>query len=67
MTSTIDDQVQQALMQNAGEGNVEAVKVLLDAGADVNHRSRYGSTALHQAAREGYQDELAQTGERAAT
>lgn len=68
MTSRIeDDQIQQSLMQHAREGNVEAIKVLLDAGAEVNHRSRYGSTALHLAAREGYQDELAQTGQRAAT
>ena len=40
-----------ALMTAAALGKQDVVRVLLAAGADVNARSRYGSTALHRAAR----------------
>lgn len=52
MPSTMNDD----LLQRALDGNVEAVKALLDAGADVHHRSWYGDTALHQAAESNHVD-----------
>eukprot|EP00960_Hanusia_phi_P026733 746425-Hanusia_phi.AAC.1 len=33
---------------------LQVFKVLIDAGADVNHKNKYGNTALHKAAANGY-------------
>jgi ankyrin repeat protein len=44
---------QTALMWAAHEGNVATVKLLLEAGANVNDRSRFGWTPLLFAARQG--------------
>ena len=42
-----------ALMHAARDGHTEVVKLLIDNGADLNHKSNGGVTALRTAAREG--------------
>lgn len=42
------------LVEAACRGGLKDVRSLLDAGADINHRDRYGRTALIRASREGY-------------
>ncbi|HLK58528.1 MAG TPA: ankyrin repeat domain-containing protein [Chthonomonadaceae bacterium] len=44
------------LVDVAGQGDVEKVKVLLSGGADVNGRGKNGKTALMEAAEVGYPD-----------
>jgi ankyrin repeat protein len=51
---------QSALMWAAGEGHVAALKVLVDAGADVQARSKAGFTSLLFAVRNGHQAALQQ-------
>lgn len=41
------------LLVAAGEGNVEIIRLLLDAGADVNHRGYWGASPLHMAVASG--------------
>ena len=38
----------------AGQGNLNAVRALLEAGADLNARDRFGRTPLHEAAAAGF-------------
>lgn len=45
--------VDDALLDAAGEGNIEAMKARLDEGANVNARSSYGATGVLLAARKG--------------
>lgn len=47
-----------ALMLEAGKGRTPLLEALLDAGADVNRKTRYGETALSKAAAEGKLDSL---------
>jgi hypothetical protein len=42
-----------ALSQAVSDGDVQAIKNLLEAGADANPRDAYGSTALHRAVAQG--------------
>ena len=51
---------QSALMWAAGEGHVAALKVLVDAGADVQTRSKAGFTPLLFAVRNGHREALQQ-------
>lgn len=48
------DDLNQQLFSAAAKGNAEAIKALLDKGADVNAKSPYGVTALWLAARRGH-------------
>ena len=41
------------IWEDAYDGNIEAVKQHLDAGADVNAKGKYGRTPLHYAASRG--------------
>lgn len=45
-----------ALTQSALDGRIESVKFLVELGADVNKKDRFGWAPLHYAASEGYQD-----------
>ena len=45
-----------ALTQSALDGRLENVKLLVELGADVNKRDKFGSTALHYAVSEGYEN-----------
>jgi len=56
MKSSASDAVERngELRRTAGRGDVEAVEELLNQGADPNDRNRFGSTALHLAARHGH-------------
>ena len=45
-----------ALMHAARDGHTEVVKLLIDNGADLNHKSNHGDTALMYAARDGHTD-----------
>jgi cytohesin len=45
-----------ALMAAAAIGDAEVVKMLLNYGADVNHRDRLGTTALDHAHQGGHRD-----------
>lgn len=45
---------QDLLVKVAGAGKVEKVKELLDAGADVNAKNKYGDTALISASAESH-------------
>ena len=45
-----------ALIDAAVDGNIEAVKQSLAAGADVNSKDEFGGTALHNAVWEGYNE-----------
>ena len=45
-----------SILDAAGEGNIEAVKQHLAAGADVNAKDEVESTPLHIAAREGHKE-----------
>lgn len=45
-----------ALNQCVLDGNYESVKMLVELGADVNKKDRFGWTALHYAASEGYEN-----------
>jgi len=42
------------LQEAASNGHTEVIRVLIDAGEDVNKKSKYGVTALHLAARGGF-------------
>lgn len=48
------DNLDEQLLSAAAKGNVEAVKALLDKGADVNAKSPYGVTPLWLSARRGH-------------
>jgi len=45
-----------ALIQAAADGNIEAVKQAIAAGADVNAKDKHGNTPLDLAAREGHKE-----------
>jgi len=48
--------IEDALIDAAVEGNIEAVKQNLSAGADVNAKDEFGATPLHNAVWEGYKE-----------
>ncbi len=48
--------IEDALIDAAVEGNIEAVKQNLFAGADVNAKDEFGATPLHNAVWEGYKE-----------
>ena len=49
--------INENLFEASGEGNnIEAVKTLLDKGADINAKDNDGSTALKLASEKGYTD-----------
>ena len=48
--------IEDALIDAAVEGNIEAVKQNLFAGADVNAKDEFGGTPLHNAASEGHKE-----------
>lgn len=45
-----------ALTQSALDGRIDSVKFLVELGADVNKKDRFGWAPLHYAASEGYDD-----------
>jgi Ankyrin repeats (3 copies) len=42
------------LMEAAGNGHHEVVRLLLSSGADIHHKDKYGRTTLHWAAWNGH-------------
>jgi len=44
------------LTQSALDGRIDSVKFLVELGADVNKKDRFGWAPLHYAASEGYDD-----------
>lgn len=54
MSATQNTQQTQPLQEAAASGNLPTVRLLLESGADPNHRDRDGWSAIHWAAEEGH-------------
>ena len=56
MTSVSQEQKNSEYLEAAEEGELETLVTLLDAGADIKCKDKYGNSALHLAAEEGNDD-----------
>lgn len=54
MVSEKNKNIDKELIKNIKQGNTEIVKLLLEAGADVNAKDIYGNTALMYSSEYGY-------------